>query len=329
MATLETVEDLRSDALFRAGEPTTSTSSFYTKSLEYLNRIQQALLLGGGIAVGRDLATSAGIYAHVVDLPITDFWWARKNPRGVLTTDALIETGTVTVTEGSTAVTFSSAPTRSVAGWRLEVAKLPTVPRVLTHVAGATAAVLDAPWPEDTQTAAAFVVYNVEYALPGDFLRFAGAPYLHSRYQDPIPVSVPEVHDAAYPFGTFFKEPPSAAAMLQPRLIQLNSYDTRSYRLEFDYIFMPPDLQANGTVLLPHHHRSVLSSGAAMLIAFDKNDDRAENLASEFRETVRRLVQEHRKQLSAGSMTYGTFQTRMGQGGRKGRIQPKGETFLI
>lgn len=331
MANLTTTEDLRLDALFRAGEPASSSSVLYDKALEYLNRVQQDLVLGGGVAVGRDLATSAGIYAHVVDLPITDWWWARKQPRGIVTTDALIETGTVTVTEGSTLVTFSSAPAASVAGWRLEVSKLPTVPRILTHTGGVATATMDAPWPEDTQTAASYVVYNVEYDLADDFLRFAGSPYLHSRYMDPIPVSSRETHDQAYPFGTFFKEPPTAAAMIQPARIQLNSYDTRAYRLEYDYIFMPEDLTdtVDEEPLLPRHHRATLSIGAAMLLAFDKSDDRAENLASEFRERVRRMVQEHRKQLSDGSMTFGTHRTRLGQSDRKGRIQPRGEQFLI
>jgi len=332
MANLTTTEDLRLDALFRAGEPASSSSALYAKALDYLNRIQQDLLIGGGVAVGRDLATSAGIYAHVVDLPITDFWWARKQPRGALNTDALIETGTVTVTQGSTAVSFSDAPAVSIAGWRLEVSKLPTVPVVASHTIGTTSAALDLPWPEATQTSASYVAYNPEYNLAPDFLRFAGAPYLHSIYQDPIPVGTREAHDQAYPFGTFFRSPPIAAAMIQPRRIQLNSYDTRPYRLEYDYIFMPPDLAAaqGEEPLPPRHHRAVLSVGAAMLLAFDKGDDKAQNLASEFRERVRRLVQEHRHQLSAASMTYGVYRTRMRQSGsRKGRIQPKGETFLI
>lgn len=329
MANLDTVNDLAADALFRAGEPATG-GSYATRVYEYLNRTQRALLLGGSVAVGRDLATSAGIYAHVVDLPITDFWWARKQPRGVLTTDALIETGTVTVTLGSPTVTFSSAPAASVAGWRLEVSKLPTVPRILSHAAGATTATMDAPWPEITSAGAGYVLYNVEYDLAPDFLRFAGAPYLHSRYMDPIVVGVREGHDAAYPFGTFFRSPSSAAAMIQPRRIQMNSYDTRGYRLEYDYIFSPPDLQSGGVTILPVHHRPVLAVGAAMLICFDKNDDKADNLASEYRELVQRMIQEHRKQLSAGSMVFGVHRTRLDQGrDRKGRIQSKGETFLV
>lgn len=332
MANLTTTEDLRLDALYRAGEPASSASGLYAKALDYLNRTYQALLLGGSIAVGRDLATSAGIYAHLVDVPITDWWWARKQPRGVFNTDALVETGTVTVTQGSTVVTFSSAPAASVAGWRLEVAKLPTVPRILTHVAGSTAAVLDAAWPEATQTASTFVVYNVEYVLASDFLRFAGPPFIHSHYMDPIPVSVREVHDAAYPLSTFFREPPTAAAMLQPQRIQINSYDTRAYRFEYDYIFLPPALTAVPTTeepALPKHHRQVLSSGAAMLLAFDKGDDKADNLASEYRELVGRMAQEHRRALTGGSNTFGVHRTRQGQTDRKGRIQPRGEEFLI
>jgi len=329
MANYTTVDDLRTDALFRAGEPVTSTSSFFTKSVEYLNRIQQTLVLGGSIAVGRDLATSAGIYAHVVDLPITDFWWARKTPPGIVTTEALIETGTVTVTEGSTTATFSSAPAASVAGFRLEVARLPTVPRVLSHTAGSTTATLDAAWPEDTQTAASYVLFRSDYSLPLDFLRFAGAPYLHSRYRDPIPVSERENLDASYPWGSFARQPPTAAALVQPQVIQVNSYDTRGYRLEFDYIFLPDDLASGGTPILPRHHRAVLAVGAAMLICFDKGDDRAKNLASEFREMVQRLVQEHRKMLSEGSSVFGVHRIRQRNAGRRARIQPRGEEYLV
>ena len=54
----------------------------------------------------------------------------------------------------------------------------------------------------------------------------------------------------------------------------------------------------------------VLSTGAAMLMCFDKNDGKAEQLASEFRELVSRMVQEHRRALSGGSSTFGVFRTR-------------------
>jgi hypothetical protein len=329
VANLNTVEDLRLDALFRAGEPASSASNLYAKALEYLNRVQQTLILGGSVAVGRDLATSAGIYAHVVDLPVTDWFWARKQPRGVITTDALIETGTVDVTRGITTAVFSAPPTRNFEGWRLEVAKLPTVPRIASVAETIGTATMDAPWPEATQSSASYVLYNPEYDLPPDFVRFAGAPYLHSRYMDPIPVGAREQHDISFPFGTFFREPPTAAALIQPQRIQLNSYDVRSYRLEFDYVFMPPDLVLGGSVVVPQHYRAVLASGAAMLLAFDKSDDRAENLASEYRELVQRMVQEHRRALSGGSTTFGVHRTRIGQTHRKGRIQPRGEQYLI
>lgn len=323
------VEDIRADALFRAGEPQTSASDFYARALTYINLVYQGLLLGGNIAVGRDLATSAGIYNRLVETPITDFWWARKQPRGVLVTDALIETGTVTVTQGSVTATFSSAPAVSVAGWRLDVAHLPTVPRILTHAAGSTTATMDARWPEVTSTGASYTLYNIEYDLAEDFLRFAGSPYLFSRYMDPIPVGVREEHDAAYPPSTFFREPPSAACMIQPRRIQLNSFDTRGYRLEYDYIFMPGDLQAGGPIPIPRHHRRVLAVGAAMLICFDKNDNKAKNLASEYREFVHAMADEHRKAMSSGSRTMGVYRTRQQQSDRKGRIQPRGEQFLV
>jgi len=79
---------------------------------------------------------------------------------------------------------------------------------------------------------------------------------------------------------------------------------------------------------MPRHHRAVLAIGAAMLISFDKGDDKAQRLASEFRERVSALVQEHRKMMSSGSRTMGVHRVR-GHQDRKGRIQPRGEQYLV
>jgi hypothetical protein len=328
MSNYDSVDDIRSDALRRAGEPQSPTSDFWTDSLKYINKIQHILLLGGGVAVGRDLATSAGIYAHLTAIPLTDWWFARKD--GVLNTTAAISTGNVTVTQGSTAVTFSSAPSASVAGWRIEVASQKTIPKILTHAAASTSAVLDANWVDATQTAASYKCWQEKYDLAPDFLRFAGAPYLHSDYLPPINITSREQMRTNAPLQLAAEEAPTVAAKVGPRTIMFNSYDTtQSYRFEYEYITQPTDLVAGGVLLVPRHHRNILATGVAMLILADKNDSKAENLASEYREGIMRMVQEHRKMLSSGSNTFGQFKVRSEQGRRQRGRQPQGELFLV
>jgi hypothetical protein len=254
----------------------------------------------------------------------------RKQPRGNIITDAILE-GTVTVTQGSATATLGAALTQNVTGWRLNVNRLRTVPLVQAYTVGSTTLTLDSVWPEETQTAGAYQLFNLEYDLPTDFLRFTGAPYLHSNYMEPIPVGVREGHDLIYPLSAWTKQIPTAAAMIQPRRIQMNSADIRGYRLEFDYVYELPPLQAGGQVppAMPKMVRSVLAIGAAMLMCFDKSDSKAQNLASEYREMLAQMVQEFRHNISGGSMTFGVYKTRARSARRLRGPQPKGETFLV
>lgn len=327
MGNYETVDDIRTDALRRAGEPQSSTSDFWTDSLTYINKVQQILILGGGVAVGRDLATSAGIYSQLVSQPLTDWWWARKFGAFTMTTG--ITTGTVSLTQGSTAVTFSSAPSSSVKGWRIEVNKLRTVPRFASHAPGSTSAVLDAEWPEDDVTGGTYRCWQEEYDLADDFVRFAGAPVLHSNYLPPLPVTHREQLVTHSPLQLLNEGEPKQAAMIAPRKLIFDTFDTtRGYRFEYEYICMPTDLVAGGVILLPHHHRQVLAVGTSMLILHDKNDSKAETMASEYRELVARMAQEHRHLLGAGSPNFGQFKLRAEYGRRNRSKQPYGEQFL-
>jgi hypothetical protein len=320
----QTVDDLRADALFRAGEPYDSTGSLWSKALEYLNRVQQSLLLGGGIAVGRDLATSAGIYAHLVDIPITDWWWARK--RGVLTTTAAVQ-GTVTTTQNSAAITFGSDPGAALDGYRIQIANLPTVPLIDGH-AGGTSASLDSTWPEDSQAGAGYNAFKLDYALPTDFLRFASVPMMHHAYQTTITIGSLENRNTQYPLSGIGQGVPTLAFLVGQKTLQVNAWDTRGYRLEFEYVCMPPPLVAAGDVLLPAHHRAVLASGAAMMLLFDKSDPRAANFASEYREGVARMVQEHRRAMSGGSPVFGQIKPRARNPIQRAS-QPLGELYLV
>lgn len=339
MANFTNIDDIIDTALWRAGEPQDSTSDYWSRVVEYINKVQQTLLLGGGVAVGRDLATSAGIYNLTVTIPLTDWWWSRK--RGVLTVAQGLDSEdspgsgtarTVTATKDSTTLTFSGNITPSLAGYRIVINNQETMPIISTHTAGTSTATLDAVWPQATETAVSFQTWPWEVSLASDFLRFAGAPWLHSDYGQIIDMVSKETLVESAVLQAGYEDAPRRFALVRDQVIVFDRYDTdRSHRFEYDYIAQPTDLAAGETPLLPRHHRQVLSTGAAMMILFDKNDARAENAASEYRELVMRMAQEHRKMLGSGSSVMGQFLVRnpgfRGGGYRRGR-QPMGEWFL-
>lgn len=115
-----------------------------------------------------------------------DWWWLVK--RTVINTSDDVSTGTVSVTNNSTAITFSSAPATSVAGFVLLVPgntlDSGAVYRIATHTAAATAATLDAAYTGATNTAIAYNVYRDQYDLPSDF----GKPLWIKRFGYPYPL---------------------------------------------------------------------------------------------------------------------------------------------
>src|ERR1051326_3104120 len=105
MANYTTSADLIDSMLDDAGELTDGTSDFESMALRHLNRAYQAICMGG----------------QEIDPGINEDWvWLRKDPPGVLTLKPAITDGTVSVTNNNTAVTFSVAPSASVAGYFLQ-----------------------------------------------------------------------------------------------------------------------------------------------------------------------------------------------------------------
>lgn len=327
MANSQLTEDLRIEALFRAGEPQDTTSVFWTKALDYLNVIQDTLILGGGVAVGRDLAQSAGIYARLMSPPQTDWWWARKT--GALTTKAFVDT-TITLSQGSKLTTVSAAVSaaNNLTGWRLIMTANgnETAPIVAFHDTNTNLLTLDSEWPEATTTATGRFV-KFEYDLPDDFVRFAQRPFLHSGNARSIDVAALEQRDDEFPVTQNFQGEPTRAYMVGPQRIAVNGFDDRGFRLEFEYIFHPTYLQGDDEPILPPTHRRVLSVGAAMLISFDKNDEKMENFASEYRELVAVMHQHQRRAISSGSNRFGQYLTR-NPSRRIRSPQPNGELYL-
>jgi len=154
MANFRNTNDLKKDALERAGELTTGTSDFNTRATKYLNDAYQGLFAGGS-EFGVDM---------------DEFWIWAKAPRPViLTLQPAFETGTVTLTKGSTDGTFSSAPTASRLGDYLKMEAREEYFRIRAHTAGATAFEIDENYTEDSGTFN-FRSIPLEYELSDDLL---------------------------------------------------------------------------------------------------------------------------------------------------------------
>lgn len=352
MATFNTIttDDLVSYALWLAGEPVDGNSDYNDRILQHMQTVYNTFLNGGTLGT-RDVATSAGLYSQLINIPTTDWLWFRKfPPYAFVTTPAILGVdagvtlnqgsliGTVQLTYGDPTITFSIAPSVSVEGWRLKLLNqmqgVPnppmTVPRIADHTAAALTAELDTPWNQESQTVSQFVLFQAEYELPDDFVRFVEPPQVQGGSPwygaDPgkLCVGSYEQVNRLYPLTEYNQGPPTAAARLTPEIFMVNRWDTLSYRSEFSYIFTPPTLEVEQTPaqepLIPVRFRHVLSIGAAMLAMMDKVDARTHALASEFREIIAHMGIEYRKEQNAGSDLSCRHLTRQGSG-RRGMLR--------
>jgi hypothetical protein len=339
MANTITTDDLKAYALWLAGEPTDGSSDYDERILQHMQLVYNTFVNGGTIGV-RDVAQAAGLYEHLVDIPTTDWYWLRKQPPfAFVTTPALLGVasgvtlnqgtvlGTVTLTYGSPTIAFSVAPAISVTGFRLKLLQqaqgVPnppiTVPRIAAHTAAALTAQLDAPWNQESQTVSSFVLFQAEYPLPADFVRFVEAWQVQGGWTGGNPPrlnvgSYEKVNDQT-PLTEYNQGPPSAAARLDTNTIMMNRWDTYSYRIEGSYIFQPETLaiDVEQQPLLPLRFRHALSVGAAMMVMQDKVDGRKNDLASELREIIHHMGIEYRHEQQMGSEWAGRHLYRQGQ----------------
>jgi hypothetical protein len=357
MANLITTDDLVGYALWLSGEPTDGTSDYNERVLQHMQAAYNTFVNGGTLGT-RDVASAAGLYEHLVDIPTTDWLWLRKFPPFAFNTvPAIVGStafiaiigpppeviGTVTVTNGSATITFTTAPSKDVTGWRLKLqvqgagVNTPsfTVPRIVSG-AGTTWQ-LDTPWPQDTQSTASFVIFQAEYKMPADFVRFVESPMVQGgpgaitggggggwgsgwggNSPGRLPIGSYERVMDEYPLGSIAQGPPTAAARLDPPTLMMNRWDVIGYRIEFSYLFSPPVLVtgASQVPLVPERFRHVLGLGAAMLVMQDKVDSRNGALASEFREIIHRMMVEYRHEQVAASELAGRHLTRQARGRR-------------
>jgi hypothetical protein len=160
MSQFRTTADIMDLALTNAGEVTNGNSPYETDLLNKLNRVHFSLLAGGTIALGPDATVE-----------IDEVWpWARSRYPINIELLPAITTGTVTLTNGAEAFSFSSAPSVSVAGWYLKIEGIEGLWRIGTHSANSTSAELECHWPKDSQTGVNFSVFKLDYEIIPDHI---------------------------------------------------------------------------------------------------------------------------------------------------------------
>lgn len=157
MSNFRTTADLLDNVLRRCGEVTSSTgtSKWRDAALLYLNQIHHTVVTGG----------------NELNLDVDEPWvWSKSRHPIVIQLNPSITNGTVSLTQGSVAGTFSNVPTvngvaQSVQNWLLRPYGYPDTYRISSHIAGSTSFVIDAPYPQVTSTANSYWLFQTDYDL--------------------------------------------------------------------------------------------------------------------------------------------------------------------
>ena len=160
MAQFRSTADILDLALLAAGEVTNGNSPYEAQALNYINRVHFAIVAGGTIPLGKDATVD-------IDEPWT---WAQAERPLILELQPKYNTGSVTLTQGSEAGTFSSAPTDSLAGWNLRITGRDEVLRIASHTAGGTAFELDGAYPDASGSGLNFESFLLDYDLVPSYL---------------------------------------------------------------------------------------------------------------------------------------------------------------
>lgn len=304
MANYKFSSDLVNDILFRAGETTDGTSNFEAIALQYLNRAYQSMWMGGG---------------EFLDGNNQNWWWLRKDPPGTLILQPSITTGTVSVTNNSASITFSSAPAASVAGYFFRVDGQEDVFRISTHTGGSGSATLDSVYTGTTATAATFRLMKTEYTLATDALRIIAPMRVRLAHTGSIEGTDSAAMDKSFPIHLLESGVPTLFAHIGETKIRFNRYgmtsSTNLIRVEYDYLYKPADLTDSGSEepVVPLQYRHLLSDMAVAMLFIDKNDDRATLAVAAAKAGLQAMLNENKKRWLAQSRRFGRIRARQEQ----------------
>ncbi len=251
-----------------------------------------------------------GVYSDVCAK--SDWWWLQRQT--TLNTAPKITTGTVSVTEGSAAITFSTAPTLYSLNISVEAYVFAVTSNALdsqavyfidTHTSGTTAATLDAGYTGGTDTAAAYRLYRVQYNLPDDCAKLLQV----KRYGRRDPLQRIGIEDLNYlRMNTLREGKPEVYSIFDfkttndvsdRRLLQIWPYPDQAYRMELWYKQMSANDITTDLDLPIDFQQVLIYGGLARSYAIFLNDlDRSSFFQSLFNDVMALMVQQQREYAS-------------------------------
>lgn len=303
MSNLTTNHDIINDALFRAGEPVDSSSDFYVQAVSDYNRVHQSMCSGGS-----ELLPDAN----------ENWWWMRKASPGVITLQPSFN-GTAAVVNNSANVTLSATYATSLAkAFFYAPNSGGDIYRVLSHVAGTAAVVLDSVWTDVTNAALTVRAVQLEYDLASDVHAIFGAMKGNRSGIYRVDGCELEQLEDEYPVQLLSAGQPKLFAMVGEQRVRFSHYPgdlvTDLLRLEYDYKVVATDLADDAnTPLVPREYRRLLSDFLLYFIYMSKNDDRATQVLNTAQAGLMAMVKENRKRLMKMGAMFGALIPRQDQ----------------
>lgn len=267
-----TANEIKLEILDLAGEPINGTSEWDSRIIKFINRAQREII-GGSTVFLNDLGEP---------------WpWAKAQTPQILQLDPPVETGTVALTKGSTAGTFSSPPAASMIGRHLYVSERPEAFVISAHAGGAAPFTLDGAYTDDTTTGNDFKAHRLDYALTGKISRLIQpfnvyrAQFNHTSDLEGKIFGIDAASLAReFPLFRLRRGTPSRFAIIQELdntiAVRFEASVRTETRVEVDFIPVPVDLTTSPdtTPLLPREDRTFLIHAGAFYLLEEKNDNR-------------------------------------------------------
>lgn len=213
------------------------------------------------------------------------------------------------MTNSSTAGFFSSAPTISLAGRWLKLEGWPDGYWIVSHNANETAFVVDGPWTGVTASSSG-KAHALRYTLSQNILRLV-APMRAYRDQGNVVYDIQDGGEItmvgiasmmrSYPLYAIQSCVPQRFAIRSEEsgtgviTVQFSSSVPHESRVEYEYIGYPEELlDSNQSVpIVPAKHRSTLAYGVAYYIAKEKDDDKRQELYTEWTKSLKSMAKEY------------------------------------
>ena len=304
MANGASTSDIIKGTLQRAGEVTNGNSSYHQLVLKYINQVYLSILSG----------------SNEFDIDASTSWsWAKaEDPKSIIL-ETVVDTGTVSLTNGSTSGTFSSAPAASMADRYLKLDDRPEFFKILAHTAAATSFTIDAKYSDDTGSTLSFKAIPVLYDLGSNVLRLV-EPAREYRTQssgggsDDGKINGMDITSmrTSFPLKHITQAVPTFFSVIYESdskfVIQFSHYPDKQTKVDFDYIPYPSDLfdSIDSVPIIPRDHREVLELGAAYYILNDKRQpDDAQNMFALTQRKIKAMVEDDKTQMDRTNDKYG------------------------